>query len=168
MVVAQHERGMVMIDINCRPKVIPDREAYVARVQRVIPHAHVVKVSDEDLAYLWPDHGPVAAARLLLGRGPRAVLLTAGGDGVRILTDEAEELIPVQPVEVVDTIGAGDSFGGGFLSSWIASGAGVADAGDVDRLRPAVAAANMVAGSVCTRRGADPPWRSELPEAWPS
>ncbi len=167
MVVANHEHGMVMIDVNCRPRIIPDRDAYVKRLRRVVSHAHIVKVSDEDLAYLWPDHDPAAAARLLLRRGPRAVLLTAGGDGVRILTAEAEELVPVQPVEVIDTIGAGDSFGGGFLSSWIASGASVADAGDVDRLRRSVEAANVVAGIVCTRRGADPPWRSELPDTWP-
>ena len=167
MVVTNHAHGLVMIDVNCRPRIIPDRDAYVERVQRVVSHAHIVKVSDEDLAYLWPDDGPVEAARLLLRRGPRAVLLTAGGDGVRILTAEAEELIPVQPVEVMDTIGAGDSFGGGFLSAWIASGARVDQAGDVDRLRRSVEAANVVAGIVCTRRGADPPWRSELADTWP-
>jgi fructokinase len=166
MVAAHSDRAMVMIDVNCRPRIIPDRDAYVARVRRMVERAHIVKVSDEDLAYLWPDHGPLAAARLLLERGPRAVLLTAGGEGVQIITQESAESVPVQPVDVIDTIGAGDSFGGGFLSSWLASGAGVADTDDVDRLRRAVEAANVVAGIVCTRRGADPPWHSELPDEW--
>jgi fructokinase len=152
--------------VNCRPLIVPDRESYVARVDRVIAGAHVVKVSDEDLRYLLPDLEPLVAARRLLERGPRAVLLTAGGSGVDVVTEAGVETVPVEAVEVVDTIGAGDSFGGGFLAWWARSGCSVLDAGDPGRLVPAVRAATVVAGVVCTRRGSDPPWRSELAPDW--
>lgn len=163
---ARRPDQLVMVDVNCRPKVISDRARYVDRVAGVVAHADVVKVSDEDLAYLSPGVDPSAAARALLDAGPSAVLVTRGGDGVQVLAAGADTLVEVDSVDVVDTIGAGDSFGAGFLSWWVASGAGRDDTGDIDRLVDAVRAANRVAGIVVTRRGAEPPWRSELPDDW--
>ncbi len=157
---------LVVIDVNCRPLIVSDRQPYVDRVNRVIAHADAVKVSDEDLAYLHPDLEPLAAARRLLELGPSAVLLTAGGGGVHVVTATGERLVPVEPVDVVDTIGAGDSFGAGFMTWWVESELGVADVGDPDRVAAAVRAANTIAGIVVTRRGADPPWRSELAGGW--
>lgn len=166
MVTAHTDRTMVMVDVNSRPLIISDRDSYLARVRGILTHADVVKVSDEDLAYLSPGVEHIEAARGLLALGPRAVLLTAGGDGVHVLTRDTATTIAVQAVDVVDTIGAGDSFGAGFLSWWAAAGLAPADVGSLDHLVPAVEAANTVAGVVCTRRGADPPWRSELPDDW--
>ena len=157
---------MVMIDVNCRPKIVPDRAQYVARLDRLLPRASIVKVSDEDLDYLRPGVDHVAAARGMLTEGTSAVLLTRGGDGVQVLVGDGEAVVPVQPADVVDTIGAGDSFSGGFLSWWAASGFGVAEASELDAVVAAVQAANAVAGVVVTRRGADPPWRHELPADW--
>ncbi len=157
---------VVMIDVNCRPLVIADRDAYVACVHRVLSGADLVKVSDEDLAYLAPGVEHLAAARALLDFGPRAILLTAGGDAVHVLTADGDASVPVQRVEVVDTIGAGDSFGAGFLCWWMESGNSVDDLGSLEQLVPAIRAAAAVAGIVCGRRGADPPWRNELPSAW--
>lgn len=157
---------LVMVDVNCRPKVIPDRDRYVDRVARVVAGTDVVKVSDEDLDYLSPGLDASTAARALLATGPAVVLITRGGDGVMVVTADGETLVEVGTVDVVDTIGAGDSFGAGFLSWWVASGATRADAADIDRLTAAVQAANAVAGVVVGRRGADPPWRSELPDDW--
>lgn len=157
----------VMIDVNCRPRIVPDRDPYVARVERVMRSAHVVKVSDEDLAYLRPGVAPLDAARSLLDLGPDAVLLTAGGGAVHVLTHDGEAAVPVPATTVVDTIGAGDSFGGGFLAAWVASGRPNADLASLDALVPAVRAAIEVAGVVVTRLGADPPWRHELAPDWP-
>ncbi len=157
---------LVMIDVNCRPRIVVDRQSYVDRVMRVLERADIVKVSDEDLAYLSPGVDPLDAARRLLDAGPSTVLVTRGGDGVHVLTAESSVVVEVGSVEVVDTIGAGDSFGAGFLAWWSASGLGRGDAADVDRLVAAVRAANHVAGIVVTRRGADPPWRHELPDDW--
>jgi fructokinase len=156
----------VMVDVNCRPRVVRDRERYVSRLDRVMARADVVKVSDEDVAYLTPGVAPLDAARTLLARGPRAVLLTAGGAAVHIVTAAGEFEVPVPPVEVVDTIGAGDAFSGGFLAWWSAGGRTAHQLGALDHLVPAVTAAVAVAGITCTRRGADPPWRHELPRDW--
>lgn len=166
MLVARDDDAMVMIDVNCRPKVIPDRASYLARLERVMSHTDVVKVSDEDLAYLAPGMPAMIAARALLDRGPQAVLLTAGASAVHVLTRVHEVRVPVDPVEVVDTIGAGDSFGGGFLSWWHLNGFGAAELDSIERLSAGVEAANVVAALVCRRRGADPPWRAELPTDW--
>lgn len=157
---------LVMVDVNCRPSIVGDREAYVARVGRVVSRADIVKVSDEDLAYLSPGAAPIDAARSMLEQGASAVLLTRGGDGAHVLTGERETLVPVDVVDVVDTIGAGDSFGAGFLSWWVASGLGQDDARDHRSVVEAVRAATQVAGVVVGRRGADPPWRTELPPDW--
>jgi fructokinase len=156
----------VMVDVNCRPRVVGDRERYLSRLDRVVARADVVKVSDEDLAYITPGVAPVDAARELLARGPRAVLLTAGGASVHVFTTAGATSVPVPAVEVVDTIGAGDSFSGGFLAWWSAADQAVDQLGALDALVPAVTAAVAVAGVTCTRRGADPPWRHELPEGW--
>jgi len=157
---------LVVVDVNCRPLIITDREAYVARVDRVARRADVVKVSDEDLAFLRPGVDPLHAARELLDLGPEVVLVTTGGDGVHVVSLAGERTVPVVPVEAVDTIGAGDSFGAGFLAWWVESGLGIDGVADTDAIVAAVRAANIVAGIVVTRRGADPPWRSELAADW--
>lgn len=166
MVAGAPDDCLVMVDVNCRPLVIPDRESYLRSVDRVIAGADLVKVSDEDLAYIAPGVDPIETARALLDLGPSAVLITAGGGAVHVITGDGEATVPVHRVEVVDTIGAGDSFGAGFLFWWLESGNKVGDLASLDHLVPAVGAATVVAGIVCGRRGADPPWRHELPPTW--
>jgi fructokinase len=156
----------VMIDVNCRPRVIRDRDRYLSRLNRVAGHADIVKVSDEDVAYMHPGVAPLDAAGALLAHGPRAVLLTAGAGSVHVLTAAGAIDVPVPRVEVVDTIGAGDSFSGGFLTWWSGARHTVQQLGSLDNLAPAVTAAVAVAGVACTRRGADPPWLHELPGDW--
>lgn len=165
-ITASRPDQLVMVDVNCRPNVIGDRASYIDRITRVIRRADVVKVSEEDLDYLSPGVDPLVAAGAMSDAGPSAVLVTRGGDGVHVLAAGTHTVVEVGPVEVVDTIGAGDSFGAGFLSWWTASGAARDDTADIDRLVAAVGAANHVASVVVTRRGADPPWRHELPDDW--
>lgn len=157
---------LVMIDPNCRAGVIADRDAYVRRVNQAYERADVVKVSNDDAEYLAPGVEPLDYARSLLARGVSLVLVTWGADGTWIATADHEELVPTLPVIVADTIGAGDSFGGGFLTWWLDGGLGRADLIDPALAAQATAAAQQVAGITCQRAGADPPRRAELPAAW--
>jgi fructokinase len=166
LVLTAPEHVLVMVDVNVRPPVITDRDAYVARLGRVIARADVVKVSDDDLAHMDPGTDPVDAARRLLAHGPSVVLLTRGGGGVTVLGDRGRRDVPVEAVDVVDTIGAGDSFGGAFVTWWVLGGHAVSELSDLDTTERAVRASIVVAGIVCTRRGADPPWRDELGAGW--
>ena len=156
---------LVMLDPNCRPAVIADRTAYLARLDAVIARADVVKVSVDDLAYLDPGAATVDAARDIARRGPQVVLLTDGGRAVVVVAGDGTFEVPVPQVPVVDSVGAGDAFGGGFLARWIERGLGRTDLADAAVLRDTVALAIEVASVTCQRAGADPPRREEL--GWP-
>ncbi|HEY5136660.1 MAG TPA: PfkB family carbohydrate kinase [Candidatus Nanopelagicales bacterium] len=157
------DRVLVFVDPNCRPSVISDDAGYRARLERVLARADVVKVSGDDLAYLDADADPVAVARGLLALGPAVVLFTDGGDSVRLLLANEELVVPVPGVDVVDTVGAGDAFGGAFIAFWERDGHHRDDLTDLAKLRSAVERAIVVAGITCTRPGADPPHLAELP-----
>ena len=102
----------------------------------------------------------------LLAAGPSGVLLPRGGDGVTVVTADGATDVPAEKVNVVDTIGAGDAFGGAFAAWWDQAGLGRGDLADRDAVRCAVEAAVEVAAIICTRAGAQPPRRDELGEAW--
>ena len=148
---------LVMVDPNCRPWVIADPDAYRARLDRVIALADVVKVSEEDVAWLDPGRPPAQAARAMLERGPAAVLLTRGPDGATVFTAAGD--VPIDPVEadVVDTIGAGDAFSGGFLAWWSSRGLGRDELGSQELVVAAARFASVVAARTVARAGASPP-----------
>ena len=155
---------LVFVDPNCRPRIIEDAVGYRARLDRVLARADVVKVSGDDLEWLSPGVPMLEAARGLLARGPQVVLFTDGAEAVHVLTGTASFSLTVPEVEVVDTVGAGDSFGGGFLATWVDAGLGRTDLHDLDALRRAAERAVVVAGITCTRAGAEPPRLAELPD----
>jgi fructokinase len=155
-------RALVMVDPNCRPAIIADPPGYRSRLARVLAGADVVKVSEEDLAWLAPGVPAASAARALLGQGPAVVLLTRGGDGALVLSGEGEQTVSAPPVEVVDTIGAGDAFSGGWLAWWSEQGFGRAELADAGAIADATAFACRVAALTCARAGASPPRRAEL------
>jgi fructokinase len=154
--------ALVMLDPNCRPTVIADPVAYRARIGRVAANADVVKVSDDDLAFLDPGTEPITAARTLLEGGAAAALLTRGAEGAVVVTAGEAVTVPAPRVEVVDTIGAGDAFGGGFLAFWRRAGYERDQLASLDALVAATEFACLVAGRTCERPGASPPHLNEL------
>jgi fructokinase len=162
VVAAVAERALVMVDPNCRPSLIPDRDAYRRRLGTTLRRSHVVKASVDDLVWLEPDVPPADTARGLLDEGPAAVLMTDGGNGVEVVTAGAQHHVPAPQVEVVDTIGAGDAFSGGFLAWWRMNGLGAEDLRSLERVLEATAFACEVAARTCERAGASPPRLQEL------
>ncbi len=155
-------RALVMVDPNCRPTFIPDHGTYRRSLAATLQYAHVVKVSVEDLAYVEPDRTPVDAARALLDDGPAVALITLGSEGAAVVTADAELRVPAPAARVVDTIGAGDAFGGGFLAWWRLHDMGRDDLADAETLRAATRFACVVAARTCERPGAQPPRLAEL------
>ena len=103
-----------MIDPNIRPAMIPDRDAYLTRFERLARIAGLVKLSvSDDLSWLYPDRLPADAAQRLLGSGAACVAITHGSDGAEAWTDSGTARAPAPDVTVVDTVGAGDAFGAG-------------------------------------------------------
>ena len=152
------ERGaLVMLDPNVRPTLIEDRGWYLRRLEGVLALTDVLKLSVEDAAWLVEDKPPAVAARALGSRGPRVVLLTEGAAGATVFTAGTHRHFPAAPVTVLDTIGAGDAFSAGFLTSWLGSDRNPA------ALAQATAFAIRVAGLACTVRGATPP--ADVPSA---
>jgi fructokinase len=153
---------LVMVDPNCRPQAISDHAAYRARLTRILRHTDIVKVSREDLAYLYPDAPAQPAAARLLDFGPQLILLTDGPRPARALLPGQQVSVDVPPVDVVDTIGAGDAFGGAFLAWWTRSELSRRDLNRIGEVREALLAAAQVAALTCTSVGAEPPWLAEV------
>lgn len=155
---------LVLLDPNVRPTTIADEDTYRARLDRVLARADVVKASDADLAWLLPGAAPADAMRRLLARAgaetsPAPVgLVTLGGDGALVVTLTDTVAVPAPPIDVVDTIGAGDAFAGGFLAWWHAHELTRTDLHDrPDAVLDATRFAVRVAALTCGRAGADPP-----------
>jgi fructokinase len=165
---------LVLLDPNCRPDAVADHDGYRRRIGVIARRADIVKASVEDLAYLYPGESAEEAAGALLNAGSSLVLVTDGPRPARAFLPDVTLAEAVPKITVVDTIGAGDAFGGGFLAWWTAHGLGQADLGrsapDRDALvRKALRAAAAVAALICSRPGADPPTLAEVQakDWWP-
>ncbi len=153
---------VVLVDPNCRAAAIADHRAYRVRLDAVLDRADVVKVSTEDLAYLAPGQPEVAAAAGLRRDGRQVLLLTDGARPTLVLHGSGSFEVPVPQVRVVDTVGAGDTFGGAFLATWVQAGRPAGALDDQEALRPAVERAVRAAALACTKAGAQPPCSDEL------
>lgn len=180
-------RALISYDPNIRPALIGDTaaeaEAVRARVLSLVARADVVKASDEDIAWLHPGEDPVAVARRWAASGPVLVVVTRGADGVVAVrgagcrADSAAPAAPAElrvasaPVDVVDTVGAGDTFMGALLDGLLSAGAcGAAARTALDALADADLTALLersaqAAAIAVSRAGANPPTLAELDAA---
>jgi fructokinase len=156
----------ISIDPNLRTLLVP-LEVYRERITAWAPRADILRLSSEDLLQLWPGLTPEHAAARLHDLGTALVLISLGSRGALASLAGRQVRVPVAPLApggLVDTVGAGDSFHGGFLHHLGRAGAlgGRLDDLDLDTLTAALEFASRVAAVTCSRPGADPPWASEL------
>jgi fructokinase len=107
----------ITFDPNVRPALIDDAAAARDRIDRLVERCDVVKVSDEDLRWLDPDRSPKQVARAWLASGPSIVAVTMGDQGAFAMCQAGTARVAAMPVEVVDTVGAGDAFMAGLIDA---------------------------------------------------
>ena len=165
---AAHGEVLISYDPNVRPAFFTSRPAALAHVEEFVLVSDVVKVSDDDLAWLSPHEDLTTLARRWQASGPALVVVTRGARGAFAVTDDCAVSIPAPAVDVVDTVGAGDAFTSGLLHALDA--AGLWGAAARERLRridgatlsPLLATAVRSASLTCRRAGAVPPTPAEL------
>ncbi len=158
-------RRVLAFDPNVRPILARDEAALRARLDRWLGLVDIVKVSSDDLRWIAPEEAVEDLAATWRGLGPTLVVVTRGDQGVYALGPDGPVNLPAAPVEVVDTVGAGDAFMSGLLTAL--DGGGHLSRSYLTELRTAGLTAALdfaqrVAAVTCQRVGADPPWRSEL------
>ncbi|OLR92082.1 carbohydrate kinase family protein [Actinokineospora bangkokensis] len=157
----------VSFDPNVRPSLSGTPEQERPRVERQVALSGVVKVSEEDLAWLYPGADPAAKAAQWLALGPSLVVVTLGSQGAHAVTATRATTRPGPPTQVVDTVGAGDAFTAGLLH-WLSTAHLLGGAHPRIAELPATALdnaldfANAVAATTCSRAGANPPTLDEL------
>jgi fructokinase len=158
----------VTFDPNVRPSLLPSRAEALDRVEALLPLCDVVKVSDEDLAWLEPHSDPADTARSWLAAGPAAVVMTMGPRGARTYTHRGSIASRALADRVVDTVGAGDAFMSGLIAALKDDGLdGVVGsarlhAADLPLWREVTDFASRCSAFVVARAGAQPPWEHEL------
>lgn len=170
LVERERTRGRVTIsyDPNVRPALLGDAAQARTEIEHLVALSDVVKVSDEDLRWLYPDQPDELVAQHWLGSGPALVVVTRGGMGVYAVCAGVELYRPAVPIDLVDTVGAGDSFTSGLLEALhradLIGGSRRAAVAAIDEstLASVVDAAAMTAAITCSRPGADPPTRPEI------
>ena len=156
---------VISLDPNVRPTLVGERTAYVERLEALVRLATVVKVSAADLDWLYPGEPAATVAARWRESGPAVVAVTEGERGAFALAGTVRAEAAGASVEVVDTVGAGDTFQAGLLVRLAELGRlshdGLAALNEAE-LADALAFAGRAAAITCTRPGADPPRRAEL------
>lgn len=156
---------LISFDPNIRPDLISSHAEALARTERIARQAHVVKMSDEDLAWLYPDGSLYEVASRYEELGVALFVVTRGAQGCSVFSSGRESSLPAQSVPVADTIGAGDAFMSGLLFGVIESDSGaVLRQGHADPhlLKRLGQIAQRSAAITVSRRGAAPPTLREL------
>lgn len=165
MMLREAPHRVTMIDPNIRPTFIKDEASYRARITRMMAAADIVKLSDEDLHWLEGDGDLAVLAQGLVAKGAKLVCITEGANGVTGYTAHHEVFVPSERAEVVDTVGAGDTFNSGTLAGLDRLGClskdRIANLSE-DEIRNALGLGVKVAAVTVSRAGANPPTAAEL------
>jgi len=166
LVEREHASRVITYDPNLRLNVEPDLARWTDTVAWMAQRAHLLKVSSEDLELLRPGIPTRQVVDEWLQQGVSVVVVTLGSEGALGFTRSDSIRVDERPVEVVDTVGAGDTFQAALLTS-LAEQALLSiealAALSAPRLKAALEFASAAAAITCTRRGADIPRRGELP-----
>ena len=154
------ELAPIVFDPNIRPSVQPDRDLYEAAVEKWAALSAVIKVSDDDLAWLFPGQAIEDVANRWINDGAFLVVVTQGANGIMGYTSDGHVEVPGVKVDVVDTVGAGDTVGAIVVEAMVTHGL-VELRGEL--LRGVLARAAAAAAITCSRKGAQPPFKHELP-----
>jgi fructokinase len=161
----EHRRRVMMLDPNIRPNFIPDKAKHLRRIRSMMAMADIVKLSDEDLNWFGEAGSHEDVVRNWLDRGPTLIVVTHGSEGAVGYTRDHKVTVVPDKVEVVDTVGAGDTFNAGILASLheqgLLSKEAIADLPE-DAVHKALALGAKAAAVTVSRAGANPPWRHEI------
>ena len=168
LVQAARGHATISYDPNCRPAISPDVASARHQAELFVAASDIVKASDEDLSWLYPDRTPEETLQAWLNLGPGLVALTRGAAGPVIASGAGRVEMAAEPISVADTVGAGDSFMAGLIAGLAQLGALGAGgrrqlrALTPDQLHALAAYANRAAAITCSRKGANPPFSAEL------
>ena len=156
------EFAPIVFDPNIRPSVMADRAKYAAAVEKWVSISSVVKVSDDDIAWLYPSESLDGVAHRWIEAGVSCVVITRGANGLIGFTSSGMEEVDGVKVDVVDTVGAGDTVGAIVVEGIIKHSVHGLQ-GQV--LNAVLHKAAIAAGITCSRAGAQPPRAHELVDA---
>jgi fructokinase len=154
---------LLFVDPNCRPSIIANRDAYSLRLMRVLQRADVIKVSSEDLAYLFPEEQAQTAAQMLHRQTDALILFTDGASAVWLFGRDFTSQVPVPKIDVVDTVGAGDVCGAAWLAWWLIHHLGRCELADEKLVAAAAVYAIGAASWTCQHSGASVPTLVDAP-----
>jgi len=161
---------VISLDPNIRPTLVQDKAPYLQRLERMIALADIIKISDEDLRWIYPDTNENSAsedviAKKWIDHGAKLVIITKGKDGASAWTANHNVFQPAIKARFCDSVGAGDTFSAGILASLDAkqllNKSKLAKISLTD-LEYAMEFAARAAAITVSRAGANPPWKSEL------
>ena len=153
------EFAPIVFDPNIRPSVMGDHDLYEAAVEKWAALSSVIKVSDDDMAWLYPGQKYEDVAQRWLNDGAALVVVTRGSNGIIGFTADGSVEVDGAKITVADTVGAGDTVGAIIVEAMVEKGI-LALTGDV--LKATLHRAAVAAGITCSRKGAQPPYKHEL------
>ena len=149
----------LVFDPNIRSSVLPDRAIYQEKIAKWASISAVIKVSEDDLSWLYPEQDQITIAEKWIAEGSTLVVITKGSYGIIGVTKDDVVSVPGVKVDVVDTVGAGDTVGAIVVEAIVERGL-AALTGDV--LRQVLVRATKAAAITCSRAGANPPTLAEI------